>query len=114
MIVKGIGIDVVEVGRFSSFGNNRNDRFLIDNFSKNELEHCFSFQDASEHLAGTFSAKEAVWKALGRDNLSQSVIEIRRNKNGKPEAWIKNRCQKSILISISHTANIATAIAIKQ
>jgi phosphopantetheine--protein transferase-like protein len=114
MITKGIGIDIVETERFLPFEKERENRFLIDNFSKRELDYCFAFCDSSIHLAGTFSAKEAVWKALSNKNILQSTIEIRRDTNGKPEVWIKNRRQKSILVSISHTTKIATAIAIKQ
>jgi len=112
MAIQGIGIDIVEVKRFSSF--EKENRFLSDNFTENEIDYCFSYRDPSVHLAGTFAAKEAVYKALGRSDILQSVIEIRREKKGKPSVWIAGRCQKSIFISISHTKDIATAIALKQ
>jgi fatty acid synthase subunit alpha len=114
MTVKGIGIDIVEVKRFLPFKKERNDRFLIDNFSAREIDYCFGFCDSAVHLAGTFSAKEAVWKVLGKKNILQSMIEIRRDTNGKPEVWIKNCRQKSILVSISHTRKTAIAVAIRQ
>lgn len=110
---QGLGIDILEIKRFNSFGKSRDNRFLLNNYSKREIDYCFSFKNPAPHLAGTFAAKEAVFKTLGRNDILFSLIEIRRNKNGKPEAWIKNRRQKSILISISHTAKIAAAIAIK-
>lgn len=110
---RGLGIDILEIKRFNSLSKSRSNRFLLNNFSKKELDYCFSFKNPAPHLAGTFAAKEAVFKTLGRDDILLSLIEIRRDKNGKPEVWIKNRRQKSILLSISHTAQIAAAIAIK-
>ena len=64
MSVNGLGIDIVETHRFTLF-KSRDDQFLLDNYSAEELAYCFSFKDPSEHLAGTFAAKEAVFKALG-------------------------------------------------
>ncbi len=114
MELRGLGIDVIEIERFASFKKNSNNRFLLNNYSKAELNYCFSFKNPKSHLVGIFSAKEAVFKTLGRDDILFSLIEIRRNRSGKLEVWIKNRYQKSIFISISHTAKIAIAIAIKQ
>jgi len=112
--VKGVGIDAVEVQRFFPFKRSRGERFLVNNFTEKELDYCYAFRDPSAHLAGTFAAKEAIWKALGNSKMLQSAIEIRREKTGAPRVWIKNRHQKSIFVSISHTATIAMAIAIKQ
>lgn len=110
----GLGIDILEIKRFDSFGKNRNSRFVLNNYSKKEIDYCFSFKNPAPRLAGTFAAKEAVFKALGQNNILLSLVEIRRNKSGQPEVWIKNRRKKSILLSISHSAKIAIAIAIKQ
>lgn len=113
MILRGLGIDILEIKRFAPLGKNRDSRFLANNFSKKELDYCFSFKNPTPHLAGIFAAKEAVFKALGQNDILLSLIEIGRNKSGQPEVWIKNRWQKSILISISHSKKIAAAIAIK-
>lgn len=114
MAVQGIGVDVVDVERFLPFKKDRGNRFLVDNFSVKELEYCFSFSDPAPHLAGTFAAKEAVFKALRKSDLFQSSIEVRREPTGRPVVWIKNRRQRSIFVSISHTATVALAMAIKQ
>lgn len=114
MGIRGIGIDVADTERFLPFKNDKKNRFLTDTFSAGELAYCFSFRDPTEHLAGTFAAKEAVWKALGKNNVCQSELEIRRTKTGKPEVWIKNRRQKTIFVSISHTKQISIAMAIME
>ena len=112
MNLSGLGVDIIEVKRFDAFENNRDDRFLSDNFSPEELDYCFSFKNPAPHLAGTFAAKEAVFKTLGQDNLALSSIEIKRNKKGQLTVWIKQNCDQSVLVSISHTAETAVAIAI--
>ena len=114
MNLNGLGVDIEEISRFLSFKKDRVALFLLNNYTQSELDYCFSFKDPSPHLAGVFVAKEAVFKAMGQKNILLSSIEIRRDKNGRPRVWIKNRHQKSILISISHTANISLAVAIKQ
>ena len=113
MGVHGLGVDIVEIRRFAHL-KNRGDQFLLDNYSAAELDHCFSFKDPGKHLAGTFAAKEAVFKALGKDNVAPSSVEIRREKNGRPTVWIKDLPQKSILVSISHTATTSIAISIRK
>lgn len=110
--MQGIGIDIVEVSQFFPFKKNRKDRFLQNNYSVAELDYCFSFKNPDPHLAGIFAAKEAVFKALGQNNILSASVEIRRDKNGQPTVWIKNRRQKSVLISISHTTKTAVATAI--
>jgi phosphopantetheine--protein transferase-like protein len=112
MNLNGLGIDIVEVKRFKVF-KNKKDNFLFNNFSKQELDYCFSYKDPGTHLAGTFAIKEAVWKALGQKKLLSSTIEIRRDKTGQPTVWLNHKQQTSILVSISHTAKTAVAIAIK-
>jgi len=83
MKLQGLGIDILEIKRFGSLGKARNNRFLLNNFSKRELDYCFSFKNPAPHLAGDFAAKEAVFKTLGKNNILLSLIEIRRNKSGK-------------------------------
>jgi len=112
--ISSIGIDIIDIKRFNKYAKNRDDKFLLNNFSRQELDYCFAYKDAVIHLAGTFAAKEAVFKALNRKNILQSSIEIRRKPSGRPTIWMKNKEQKKILVSISHTGQIAVAVAVKQ
>ena len=114
MTINGLGSDIVDVGRFAKFKKTKNHHFLTNNFTKKELNYCFSHKKSDERLAGTFAAKEAVFKSLDEKKLLFTKIEIRHTQNGRPEVWIKNKRQESIIISISHTPSMALAIAIKQ
>jgi holo-[acyl-carrier protein] synthase len=109
-----VGIDLVEVGRFRSLLKRKDKgRAFIDKiFSKEEQAYCFSYKDAATHLAGTFAAKEAIQKASGLFSIDPRLLEIRRAKSGKPEAWIRNRRASGCSISISHTMSAACAVAL--
>ncbi len=110
--MEGIGIDVAEIGRFRSLIKQKKQHLLDKMFSNIEREYCFSFKDAAPHLAGTFAAKEAVIKAGGSPSLT--AVEIRRGKDGRPEVWCGGRKSKSLIISISHSSEIACAIALQK
>ena len=109
---KGIGIDCVDVARFVPYAKDVHNHALQTMFFQEELTYCFSYEDPSTHLAGTFAAKEAVFKALGRKDILFSIIEIRRQKDGAHKVWIDGIEQHSILLSISHTQSVAMAISV--
>ncbi len=101
---------MIEISRFR--GIRKRNRFLERTFTTRERAYCLSHRDSATHFAGTFAGKEAVQKALPKP-LAFQDIEIRREKNGKPAVWLKGRRSRSLLISITHTASVATAIALR-
>ena len=114
MAVKGIGIDVADIARFRSSKVRRNERFIQTTFSEYERDYCFAFRDCAPHLAGTFAAKEAVRKVFGDEPLAFSDIEVRHQASGKPEIWMKGKRSRTVLISITHNATLAIAVALNQ
>lgn len=106
-----IGIDIVEVERFSKYQYNKIDPFLEKVFSRQELDYCFTFNDPAPHLAGLFSAKEATSKALGVNKYPFIEIEIRHEKDGAPCVYNQGK-KLSVRISITHTKICACAVAI--
>lgn len=105
-----IGLDLVAIKRFKQL--KRTSVVLQKGFTKRELDYCFAFKDPAPHLAGLFAAKEAVAKALD-EKVVVYEIEIRHDKNGKPQVWRKNKKDKKITVSITHTDTIAAAIALR-
>lgn len=112
--IKGVGIDIIEISRFKPLIKNHEHHFIKRNFTRQEIEYCFSFKDPQTHFAGTFAAKEAVFKCLGENDILQSSIEILRGKNGRPYVCINKKTRKNIFVSISHSRKNAIAIAICQ
>lgn len=109
--VKGIGIDVTDIARFRAPKMQRDGRFIRMTFSERECKYCFSYKDHAPHLAGTFAAKEAVRKVFGDEPLAFADIEVRHRESGKPEIWINGKRSRTCLVSITHNATIAIAVA---
>ena len=110
-----VGIDIENVGRFKDLSPHLIERV----YTKNEIEYCNSHVNFYIHLAGIWCAKEAVVKALNDLDLAVSEIEILHKSSGAPyvnitpklQQYFDNKNIKRIDISISHTNEIATAIA---
>jgi len=110
-----IGIDVENIERFKNLSQHLIERV----YTKSEIEYCKKHTNSHIHFAGFWCAKEAVVKALNDLNLTVSEIEILHKSNGAPYINITPKLQqyfdthsiKNIHISISHTDQIATAIA---
>lgn len=94
--------------------------FLNRLFSAREQDYCYKFKDPVPHFAGRFAAKEAIAKALGTGfgaELSWYDIEIIPDEHGKPNVYLSETAKQRfhnprILVSISHSASHATAVAI--
>ena len=78
-------LDIVEIERVEK-ALQRNKRFLDKLFTKEEIDYFKSKGLKTETIAGNFSAKEAISKALGTGirNFNFKEIEILRDKKGKP------------------------------
>lgn len=103
-----LGIDIVEVARFKE--HNKSSPFLTKVFTEEELKYCFSYPEPAVHLAGHFALKESVSKALGVNKYPFAEVEVRHRNDGAPEAFHKGK-KLPIAVSISHTKDIAIAIA---
>ena len=125
MNAKSLGIDIVECARLGTMLDRHGQRFLDRVFTAAEQAYCHSHKRFLEHLAGRFAAKEAVLKALGtgwRDGICWTDIEILNNPAGQPRVQLTGRCREiadqngfaGILVSISHTQDHATAVALAQ
>lgn len=99
-----IGIDIVEIKRFSFKKN------IIKIFTKEELDYASSKANYCQSLAGIFAAKEAALKAYGHkiSSIIRKKIEI-RHINNIPILYIDS-VKTNASISISHDGDYAVAI----
>lgn len=113
-MIKGIGIDIVEIARISS-GIERKvlSEKEISIFNNFKGEH-----RKKEFIAGRFSVKEALIKAIGVF-ISYKKITVLNDENGKPYfddetlKYIKNKFGDCIIhLSISHEKNYAVSIVV--
>ena len=93
-MIKGIGIDMVEIGRFQKAVERWNEAFLNRIFTEREVQYSMQRRFPYQHLAARFAAKEAVIKAYGNTLVAFKDIEIRNDKFGKPSCRIRNKKNK--------------------
>lgn len=119
-MVKGIGTDIIEINRIRESIRKHHQHFLDRIFTHREQEYCFKYKDPSPHFGGRFAAKEATSKALGKGfshELRWLDIEIAHDDLKKPIVLFSLKAQElfhspTVLISISHCREYATATAI--
>lgn len=102
-MIKGVGIDTVEIKRMAKSIENKT--FIEKCFTKNEIANMHG--DEATYYATRFAGKEAVFKAL-KDINNFLEIEILNNADGSP--YVSN--VKNAHISITTEAGLATAICI--
>nr|UWK20280.1 fatty acid synthase alpha subunit [Trichoderma cf. fertile] len=115
-----VGVDVEDITSF----NIDNDTFLERNFTSQELAYCKSAPSPQSSFAGRWSAKEAVFKALGVTSKGAGAalldIEILKDDTGAPvvslhgqaAAAAKQAGVKEVSVSISHADKQAVAVAV--
>lgn len=84
-MIVGIGIDLVECGRFLDWSAFKKQRI----FTKKELEYADADNaNAEKHLANFWAAREACLKALGTgfgDDIGFSDVSVVHDELGRPE-----------------------------
>ena len=66
-MIKGTGIDIVEIDRFNDAVAKWGDSFLGKIFTKEEIRYSSKRRFSGQHFAARFAAKEAIMKAFGDD-----------------------------------------------
>ena len=122
-MILGIGIDIIEVARIQASYERFGDRFLKRILHPNEIGYCLSHKIPGPFLAARFAAKEAISKAFGTGigaELGWQDMEVGRKPSGEPFVilhqaglrLLQQRQARAVLISLSHTQQHATAVAI--
>ena len=118
--IRGLGNDLIEVERVRESIERHGDHFLNRLFTEKEKAYCAKYKDPVPHYAGRFAAKEAIVKALGTGfgaHVSWHDLEVLSDPLGKPVVQVSEALRRrfgecEILVSISHTAEYATAVAV--
>jgi len=114
-MIERIGTDIIEIEKIKHYSQRK--CFLNKVFTQKEIDYAKRKEDSASHLATTFAAKEAIFKALGTGWLEGQDIEIKRDKEGRPSAVLSGNLEKlskskKILLSLSYNGNFAIAFAI--
>lgn len=115
-MIKGIGIDIIEIDRIKDAVEKYGDSFLKRIYTKRELKYCSTRKSYKyPELSVRFSAKEAYAKAIGKGMYRGIVwreIEIVNDKMGKPQIYLRGKLAKNVNVSLSHSRNSATAVVV--
>ncbi|WP_010098111.1 holo-ACP synthase [Ornithinibacillus scapharcae] len=111
-MIKGIGIDIIELNRIKE--SIKNDRFIdriLTDVEKQKYTSIQSDQRKIEYIAGRFAAKEAFSKAMGTGigKLSFQDIEVLNDGKGAPYIKVSLEERMNIFVSITHSREYAVA-----
>ncbi len=119
----GVGTDLVDVERIRKSLDEHGERFLEKVFTSAERAYCLGMADPAPHFAARFAAKEAVAKAF-RTGIGAEFgwldLGVKRGPAGEPladlsekgAALLAGRGGREILLSLSHLATMAMAVAV--
>ena len=119
-MILGIGTDIIEIERIDRAIKNT-PMFLEKIFTKRELEELNRSTLRVESVAGNFSVKEAVSKAVGTGmrGFTFTDIEVFRDELGKPIVQVSDKIKDIIKVdnyifnvSISHNRTCAIAFVV--
>lgn len=112
-MIKGIGIDLIELDRIQKNIEKSNkfmERVLTE--EEKEIYHTLTAKHRqTEFVAGRFAAKEALGKAMGTGigkEFSFQDISVIRTVDGAPKMKIAD-CRFKVWVSISHSQSHAIA-----
>ena len=122
-MVKGIGVDVVDVTRFRVVIGKWREKIIARLFSAEEQKYCLKKKDPVPHFAVRFAAKEAFVKAMGtgfRGSAAPKDIEVGTETSGKPFIRVSGRAGKAmkamgadrIHLSMSHEKGMGIALVV--
>lgn len=119
-MVRGIGVDIIEITRIQESIETNGDAFLARIFTPREIAYCTSKQNRYQHFAARFASKEAVSKALSTGwagAFRWKDVEVKNDDAGKPSVILHGELQKtlsgsSIFLSISHSQQHVVAVAL--
>lgn len=111
-MIKGIGIDLIELERIKRI-ENKQPRFAQRILTKKERAIYDDLKNNRkiEFIAGRFAVKEAFAKAagVGIGKLSFQHIEVLPNDNGAPVLAVKGYESANLFVSITHSRDYAAA-----
>ena len=96
-MIKGVGIDVIEISRISGEIEKYGEGFIKRIFTREEINYCEAKMRSAQHYAVRFAAKEAVFKALGtgwQQGVAWKEGVVKNDTLGKPTLELLGRVRE--------------------
>ena len=119
-MVKGIGVDIIEIGRIRRSIERLGDRFLEKVYTAGEISYCNGKAHRFQHYAARFAAKEALSKALSTGWAGEfrwKDVEVMNEPSGQPRFSLHGTLRErltgaSIMLSLSHSDSHVVAMVL--
>ena len=116
-MVRGIGVDIVEVDRIRRDLEQSGSHFIDKIFTPREIAYCSAKANSHQHYAARFAAKEAVSKALSTGWAGEfrwKDVEVMNDPSGQPRVTLSGKLRErlasaAIHVSISHAESVVVA-----
>jgi holo-[acyl-carrier protein] synthase len=120
MEIKGMGVDLAEVGRVRGLLGRDAQRFRKRCFTDHEWDYAQRFRDPAERLAARFAGKEAVMKSLGVGWRHVPWRDIEITGGGAPTVNLSGKAARRaemlgvdrVMVTITHTGDQALVMAL--
>jgi holo-[acyl-carrier protein] synthase len=121
-MIRGIGVDILEIGRIERIIGTHGAVFLNRVFTPAEIRYCSGKRNAAQHFAARFAAKEAVSKALAtglRGGFSWKDIEVMNDALGQPHIALSGTLKSALVnacvrVSLSHSDSHVVAMVVME
>jgi holo-[acyl-carrier protein] synthase len=119
-MIRGIGVDIIEIGRIRESIQDQGQRFLEKVFTPREIAYCSAKQNSAQHYAARFAAKEALSKALSTGWAGEfrwKDAELTNDPSGQPRMTLHGPlCEKlartRVFVSMSHSHSHVVAMVV--
>jgi holo-[acyl-carrier protein] synthase len=119
-MIRGIGVDIIEIERIRESIQARGDRFLEKVFTAQEIAYCTAKQNSAQHYAARFAAKEALSKALSTGWAGEfrwKDVELTNDPSGQPHITLHGPLRdalagNSVFVSMSHSHTHVVAMVV--
>jgi holo-[acyl-carrier protein] synthase len=117
-MVRGIGIDIIEIHRIRKSVETIGNRFLEKVFTASEITYCDAKAHRYQHYAARFAAKEAMSKALSlgwTGEFRWKDVEITNDVSGQPHVTLHGTLRTrlagaTVMLSMSHSESHVVAM----
>jgi holo-[acyl-carrier protein] synthase len=121
-MVKGIGVDIIEIDRVRRSIEELGKRFLDKVYTSGEIAYCDAKAHRFQHYAARFAAKEALSKALSTGWAGEfrwKDVEVMNEPSGQPAfVFHGTLCEllsgASVMLSMSHSESHVVAMVLIQ
>ena len=119
-MVRGIGIDIIEIDRIRQSVDRLGELFLSKIYTPREIAYSSAKVNRFQHLAARFAAKEAVAKALSTGwsgEFRWKDVEVMNDPGGQPRITLTGKLLEqlrasTIHLSMSHSETHVVAVVV--